>query len=293
MAHKSSSVTTTIPGAWIPESPREAEEILNTALTEDDLETLKSIRYDLNAQVNWRELVRESFPAMVLTMETILFEPSQKNTAPVESLFPAAQDWLEEPEKGEVRRHFLTLLLLKKLLGALKTRVNKELQNIPQLTLEQELDLRDYAQEKNELQEEGDMLHQRFDFPREGKPHIRASMVRTSSEYDAKSCPPHVRIAVTKIHRNGKRFKRTYCKDCRRELSLELLTKETETALQCQHKAAEWVEGQEGKVAKCSAPNCDYIMPNPEKFLWREAGLEPFGDDPGADEVVVLNEVMS
>jgi hypothetical protein len=83
----------------------------------------------------------------------------------------------------------------------------------------------------------------------------------------------------------------TFCKDCNTPLGVKLLnTRTTGKRLRdwaknrpCPHRNGYWKEGEEGKTALCS--KCQEVVPNPGKFEWWKAGLEPVGDDPSKDEI--------
>src|SRR5574338_186045 len=128
--------------------------VLRDYLTEVDVEDLRGMRHDMNFHLRWGKIVDECFPAMLQTMETVLFQDSplvKKN--PIESLFPHVRAKLEDPEKGELMRQFLVLEFTRKLLGALKTRVNQEIRDLPFVTEEQEDELLQRADHVAEMEE--------------------------------------------------------------------------------------------------------------------------------------------
>lgn len=293
--------------------------LLRDYLTEADVEDLRGMRHDMNFHLRWGRIVNECFPAMLQTMESVLFESSPLvKKKPIDSLFPHVRAKLEDPEKGELMRQFLVLEFTRKLLGALKTRVNQEIRNLPYLTEEQEERLLEEGDLRAELEEmdllanpvfqplgpdevlseDEETVEETDDMeadlpPRSDEVNIFSYLTRHRKQSESSSACEHVRTTVSYPKTSKGTTRREYCKDCRQVVS-EVWTgsKVTDKSAVCKHSHAEWVPGKEGKEARCANPECQAPIENPARFTWEKAGLEPFGDDPSKDEVLVLDEVM-
>jgi hypothetical protein len=179
-------------------------------------------------------------------------------------------------------------MILKKLLGALKTRVNKESEKIETID--------DFTE--GELQE---IIRYGYDEPDEEEMDLVTALKDEHEQGEIiaavdhrKDCP-HRRQTVKQIPSTKTESRmdelHTFCKDCKSFLEIQKLKTRTTSRkikdwgkpLPCQHRNGHWKDGEEGKTAICS--NCDEVVPNPEKFEWSKAGLEPVGDDPEQDEI--------
>ena len=122
----------------------EARDILESHLTEEDLERLHSIRHELSQHIRWGPLAKEALSILLLDMEDLIHKGighvSSKNSSPFKELFPLEQEFLQQKD---LREQFVLLKLTKKLIGALKTRVNQALSDLPMLNIEDEEELRD------------------------------------------------------------------------------------------------------------------------------------------------------
>lgn len=267
---------------YSPITPEEAQRILDDYLGSEDQETLDFIRRETNQLIRWGELINESFPPMLDAIENVFNTGAHTKKVPLDNLLDIDLESLygDDP-RSKVRRRYVFLHLLKKLLGGLKTRVNQELKEIIFLSSEDEDDLTDILEEGGE-----------DDVRTGGETQIIASL-----EADGGVCE-HPRTKIRRITGSmSEALLETYCKDCRKvvmtkqvqgttKLGLSQSRKKDKKPKVCTHSSAHWKEGEEGRTAICS--DCQGIVPNPQKFEWIKAGLEPFGDDPEQDEVIKL-----
>ncbi len=272
-------------------SLEEATEILDSSLTEEDIGNLIGVKNDINANIRWGAVTGTAFGPIIKSLETIIFEGGEGlvKRIPIESLFPRDRALLEGGDKAQIQRHYVLLLLMKKLLGALKTKTKKALADIPRLSFEEEYAATMLLEDKET--EEG----KRTAGFRCDDPETIDFLARMASEEDG-VCQ-HARTKVRQVEVSG--FTRpcnqlqTFCKDCKTIIKSVLVanTKIPRKKEKCKHRAAAWVEGKEGQVAQCVGPSCDYLITSPEelqRIRWEVAGLEPYGDDPSQDEVIVL-----
>lgn len=271
------------------------EEILDRVFTKSDLENLQSIKQELGLCVNWKVLIEGMYQKMMDGMDTLVFieteedSPQLVNRNPYEALFDHDKARINGPdEKVSAARKHVLLMILKKLLGALKTRVNKEFDKLDTIDDLTERELQEIIRSgcDGPDEEEMDLVTALNDEPEQGE--IIAGV-------DHRSKCTHNRITVKQIP-STKTLSRmdelhTFCKDCKTFLEFKKLKTRTtgkrvqdrEKTMPCRHRNGHWKEGEEGKIAICSA--CDGVVPNPEKFEWLKVGLEPVGDDPSKDEI--------
>lgn len=317
-----------------------AEELLASSLTKEEVERLMGIRHELNAHLIWKKVVNLSLNLLQdkVLRPALIEETDMARNVPFLELFKGEQDFLQgngNARKSNLRKTFVMLKLLKKLLGALKTGINRELEAIRILTSDEEdevrqilamrnLDETDYEQGTT-LAEASDLESDELDdpanapipadrrplnfnpvtgpwvdgFDREslgetsvpaievpGETIIRAKIRRSKKTKD--DCP-HTSTLIE--YPKGDRQRRVFCRLCDTYIKEESTSVRPRT-VPCKHPSAIWVEGQEGKVAQCGEEGCGETIPNPETFQWRQAGLEPYLDDPDKDEVIILNEEM-
>lgn len=288
-------------------SVEEAVELLTSGLTEDERDSLMGIKHDLNANIRWGKVVEESFGPILASMESLIFhggeglvkptvDPSLQ--APIYSLFASERARLEEGDKAQLSRHFVTLLLTKKLLGALKTRVNQSLNDIQTLTEEEEFDAMCALDEGPSEIIDAEFREETEDMRGEPDPEIVARI----GFRDNWNCE-HVVTKVRHIKADGFRFQEdrleTFCKDCRNVIGVRVIPKSQKAGKKskkkkqgCQHRYAEWVPGKEGQTAQCvDEKNCTHLITAEielKRIHWEKAGLEPYGDDPSQDEVIAL-----
>jgi len=338
---------------------QEARDILESHLSQDDIERLQGIRHELSAHVKWGPLVDDTFFKVLEMLDGALWmgNPKHAKKCPFDQLFEAEQDYLA---KDMVRRkNYVTFLLLRKLLGALKTRLNQEMDRIPVLTSAEEDDLLECIQENEDLdfdegeramaialgnlhprprptdsdadesppcwplseadEEEMDLVTEELpDFAREGPrfyqpaPHPDElesgehgeTVIRTLLQREQGGTCAHTATTVTFTRSDGEHFRQEKCKRCDRILKREPFDLDSRVRVSkrktkrdpdepCTHPRVLWVEGKEGQEAYCAEKNCGQIVPNPEKYSWISAGLEPYGDDPAKDQFIVLDDLMS
>lgn len=321
-----------------------AEELLTSSLTQEEVGRLMGIRHELNAHLMWKRLAELSLHLLQskVLRPALIEETDMAKRVPFLELFKGEQEFLQgdgNSKKANLRKTFVMLKLLKKLLGALKTGVNRELEAIRILTSDEEdevrqvlamreLDAADYEQDaapEAETDLETDELDLSANAPvSAGRKPLNFNPVTGPwvDGFDAESLEgetslppveaPGEIIVRAKLHRpkrtqsqencshystrieypKGKR--RELCRSCGAIMDREGLDQALvqSKADPCKHPSAVWVEGQEGKVAQCGEEGCGEIIPNPGTFRWRQAGLEPYLDDPDKDEVIVLNEEM-
>jgi hypothetical protein len=277
-------------------------------LSKEEIERLGWLRRELGQRILWGKLVESTLNDLQERMDYVAFTRTDfSRVIPFDQLFPEEQDFLEGvgDDGGETRMNLTVLYLVKKLLGALKTRVKKE---IAQVRILSEVEI-DQLKAKTELDETEEfspapVIEESRKLRSPERPRlleisnierpkskedldldgivIHTSLTRTKSQ----ECK-HPRVTVQFL-KGGVR--REQCRLCN-EILCEDGEKEKNTLkdnLPCEHPQAMWVPGQEGKVARCAEKSCGEIAPNPRKYRWSEAGLEEYGDDPSQDEVIVL-----
>ena len=105
-------------------------------------------------------------------------------------------------------------------------------------------------------------------------------------EGDCRQKGRHARTTTRWKRKNAEMFRETYCKDCRQVIESVAAQRARTEPKMCRHPGAEWVEGLEGEEARCI--ECKETIPDPSTYHWVDAGLEPYGDDPTADEATTL-----
>lgn len=270
------------------------EEILDMVLTEDDKEALHGIKHELGLCIKWGALTEQFFQSMLDGMDTLVFietekdEPGVVKRNPYESLFDQDKARINSSsDKARLCRKYALLHLLKKLLGALKTRVNQELNAIEIIDDETEMELKALLAEGPD-EEEMDLVGRKK--PRKDEREIIAQV----DVGDDRGCH-HNRLTIRQVRadqsKSGLDEMHSYCKECRQVIRVEVLGTKTpkqdswfSRPRQCLHREVHWREGQEGQVAECAY--CEQEVPNPEKYQWSKVGLEPFGDNPEDDEIM-------
>jgi hypothetical protein len=275
------------------------EEILDQVFSEDELENLQSIKLELGLCINWDTLIEGMYQMLMGGMDTLVFietesdSPQVVKRSPYEALFDRDKALINgSDEKSQTARKHVLLMILKKLLGALKTRVNKESEKIETIDDFTEGELQEiirYGYDEPD-EEEMDLVTALKDEPEQGE--IIAAV-------DHRKDCPHRRQTVKQIPSTKTESRmdelHTFCKDCKSFLEIQKLKTRTTSRkfkdwgkpLPCQHRNGHWKDGEEGKTAICSS--CEEVVPNPEKFEWSKAGLEPVGDDPEQDVIQHFN----
>ena len=269
------------------------EEILDQVFSEVDLENLLSIKQELGLCIDWKVLIENMYQMMVGGMDTLVFLETEDDTPqvvkrnPYQALFERDKARINGSDgKSQTSRKYVLLMIMKKVLGALKTRVNQEFEKIETID--------DFTE--GELQE---MIRYGYDAPDEEEMDLVSELhndMEIVADVDHRQGCLHIRQTVKQIFstKTASRMDElhTFCKDCKAPLEVKKLnTRSTGKRVRdwgkprpCQHHNGYWKEGEEGKTALCST--CKEIVPNPEKFQWSKAGLEPFGDNPNQDEII-------
>ncbi len=260
-------------------TPEEALHVLGTCLTEDERTELVSIRHQLSEDIDWKDLVASMKGELLCVMDGVIIEGNCSKVRPFDVLRNTEQNYLYgDHENVDTRKRFVMLLLIKKLLGALKQGVKKDLDAIVG-------DLLDYEVEtKLKSIADGTL------FEEDG---IELTAVVTP-QADGTTCF-HVHKTVRKIAADGKGRKfdvlQTRCRSCGEDIGKPRVCGSPSRVTFkdpniCRHEEAEWKEGEEGQTAICF--DCGDVTPNPGKYKWVEVGLEPLGDDPAQDVMEVI-----
>lgn len=290
-------------------------EILEASLTEDEKASLLSIKRDLGANIRWGKVVAKALGPILCNLENVIFEGGKGlvKRVPIEALFPSKKRTLETGTKAQLSRHFVLLHLTKKLLGALKTRVNQALSDIRIIGFDEETKLLEILTDPGETS--GTELDQKFsrwvneggEDPREEARYAKTPSPLSEAEVQAQlaldnlgPCE-HARTVVRRVKAKGRGRScdtlETLCKDCHTATETRLVAQIRKGSKKkkdepCKHRYLQWVEGQEGQVAECSdKEGCEYRISDPEilkTFQWESVGLEPPGDDPSQDEVAII-----
>jgi hypothetical protein len=272
------------------------EEILDQVFSEVDLENLQSIKMELGLCINWDTLIDGMYQMLMGGMDTLVFLETESDSPqvvkrnPYEALFDRDKARINgSDDKSQTARKYVLLMILKKLLGAVKTRVNKEFDKIETIDDFTEGELQElvrYGDPDEPDEEEMDLVTALQDEADQGE--IIAAV-------DHRNDCPHRRQTVKQIPSTKTESRmdelHTFCKDCKQSLEIQKLKTRTTSRkakdwgkpMPCQHRNGHWKDGEEGKTALCS--DCKEVVPNPEKFEWSKAGLEPVGDDPSQDEI--------
>ena len=296
-----------------------AEQMYLSSLTHEEQDELKTIRYDLNDNLNWKKITGDASDVLDSMVSEFLFDtqvPGKKT--PEENLFPDQQEFLRDRKndgfKEELRVRYIRLLFVKKLLGALKTQVRKELETIQLLSFDESnklLDLLERAAELSEpstLDQEIDLrVEESMKLPPRGIPEGGIPLSDLSEEevmefFNGSTDPEECGHEHTKtVYISGTVI--STCKLCDKvlpedddvvgieEMGKKKKKKAKHYSQYCSHKYVEWVPGKEGQDARCLS--CQQLIENPGKYSWSSAGLEPYLDDPTKDEVILLAEYMA
>jgi len=272
---------------------QEAEEILESRLTEADYDKMREIYQDINKQVKWSAVFDQALPILLDMMDQLV-----EGAVPDMCKGPSQDPWenvsnfdlelfSDEEEKAMPRRHLILLWLTKKLLGGLKTRVNREVAEVPVLSISEEGDLLDLIDSADELDRE--MREETLESEEDEMDSAETEVVANVDIAPEGTClggSRHARTTVVWKKKNGEMYAETRCKDCKKVIRKIHAKMAKAAPEECKHPGAEWIEGKEGKEAACT--DCKAVIPNPETYRWIEAGLEPFADDPTKDEVITL-----
>lgn len=259
----------------------EAYETLETALTVEDREALQDVYKDVSSQIKWGQAINNAFPILLdLAKELIETNEMCKNKSPWYAVgYDLQKLFGDEDPKTTPRRHLLLLLLAKKLLGGLKTRVNQRIGDIRVLSLDEEMEFQGLIDEAESLEADA--------HDSDNDQEVVAE-VDIAPEEACRQGTQHARVEVRIKRLNGAVFSETRCKDCRSVVKRTQIHLTTSSPLQpCKtHPGAAWKEGLEGQEAVCTT--CKEPIEDPSTFDWVGASLEPYGDDPTKDEAIIL-----
>jgi hypothetical protein len=284
-----------------------AEERLASNVLPSEYDELMCQRYELNNAIHWRKVAEARFKDLLQFVEEIMFEPTDfSKVLPTKNLFDRGKfiEDLVDGGRGDraiLRKHFLVLKMAKKLLGILKTRVKAELDSIQTLKPVEEEELVEIIELVRERtsQRRGDSKAIPLPPPTSKSPDKEdMGEIIVSAKVKGKKPRPdcfHTRVRTTYWKdSSGNTCTIVYCKECDAELRNErvITAKITKKKDQksCAHTQAEWIPGQEGRVARCGEPSCRFVLKEAHTYRWREAGLEEYGDDPTKDEVLIFGE---
>jgi hypothetical protein len=275
----------------------EAQDVLDQTLTEEDKATLQEVYKDFSGQIRWGRVIDNAFPILLGMVEELLeADEMAKEGGPWDMVNSSDMLLFEDgDDKSMARKHSLLLMLAKKLLGGLKTRMNQSMKDIRVLSVNEEIELEALVEAAEETERELRMDEEEIDEDEETPWEEESAVARhevvanidIAPEGDCRQSGRHIRTTVRWKRLNGDMFQETYCKDCRQVVKKVAATKRTLPSPKvCQHPGAEWLEGQEGREAVCT--ECKGPIENPDTYQWITAGLEPFGDDPTTDEAITL-----
>lgn len=270
------------------------EEILDAVLTEADKEALHDIKGELSICIKWGAVTSQILQSLLDDLDTLVFLETGEERGglvkltPYESLFVPDQARINSSsEKSRLCRKYVLLNLLKKLLGALKTRVNQELNSIEIIDEETELELKALLAEDPD-EEEMDLVGRK-------KPDREEREIIAQVDVGEDRGCEHKRLTIRQVRaddsHSGLDEMHSYCKDCRQVIRMQVLGTKTpkreswfSRPRQCLHQQVHWKEGLEGQVAECA--HCGQEVSDPKKYQWTKVGLEPFGDKPEDDEIM-------
>jgi hypothetical protein len=270
----------------------DAEDLLESTLTDQDREQLYEIYKNMSGQVRWGRVLDNAFPVLIDLVDNLIEagEGMTRHGSVWYLVDEGCEDLFEDGDpKAMARRHLLLLLFAKKLLGGLKTRVNQSTKDIRVLSPEEEQDLMETMDQAEELEREIRLDEEAKDSNREEDMSRRtevAADIDIAPQGECRNGGRHARVTIRWKRKNEELFTETYCRDCNRVIKKTLAAKQS--SRECAHPNAEWVEGKEGEEARCSNPGCLVPVADPSAYHWVDAGLEPCGDDPSQDEVIIL-----
>lgn len=266
----------------------EAGDVLSGTLTEEDRVQLQEVYKAISKQTQWGKAIDKAFPTLLgLVEEMVKTEDVAKEGGPWFNVLEHEQCLFDDKEpKAMARQHLLLLLIAKKLLGGLKTRVNQGIRDVRVLSQEEEVELEALVEEAVEAQDLRDLVDG-WNSQQERKVVQRevVAQVDIAPQGGCRGSGRHERTTVYWERLNGILFREVYCKDCRQVIEKVKALRQA-VPKECQHPNAKWVEGKEGKEAVC--PSCKNPIEDPSTYHWTTAGLEPYGDDPSQDEAITL-----
>ncbi len=266
-----------------------AEGILNCSLTMDEIDRLRSIKHDFSSNIRWGNVADEALRVLLADVEDLIHGSpgTLVKESPLDSLFPHEREFLEDETKTQLRKTYVNLLLVKKLLGAVKTKVTQHIMDILILDEDEENELLGVREDEmgnrrvNSSDSETEIIAR---INAEGSQCLHIDPIRRLMRADG----------ITQLEDELQ----TYCKECRKVIKAVPMGKafrgRKKKPTVCDHPDVEWVKGKEGEIAKCADRyelECGYTIEDPKKlkkYKWQAVGLEEFGDDPDSDEVIIL-----
>lgn len=299
-------------------SRNEALDILFSNLTEDEVIQLGDIRHQISKNIMWNALGENVYKDFQGSVVDILAKGYCRLPGALPALTTTEEKFLTDGVKGELRQRWVILSLTRKLLGLLKQRLVKEMSEIGYLDCEEEAELLEITGDledevTSEIQASLELGPQvpHHNAPlertmaatlaeRQARLQIRPADVdqliedlTTAEFYPTSGECSHADVLIRRIPADGKERscpqELTVCRDCAAVLDSKLIAEVEGKAIidpaYCSHKAVNWKPGEEGKTALCDL--CGKEV-SPEGYKWADVGLEPPGDDPTQDEVIVL-----
>lgn len=289
-----------------------AEELLASRLTQDDRKVVHNYRKDLGRLIRWGKLRKEILPGFLAFLEDVCFPGEdlcdeklfKEGTFPLIDEFTDAEDIIfnSSDPRGLQRRHLLILETATKVLGILKSAVTQQLADLATLSQEEETWAKRVIEEAQAAGMTIEVGSEGYTDPELMPPPLPVSEeeievvaditldpLKTSLKVDGecKNGGIHARTIVRKRRVTGGTEKILQCRDCLQILGKSdfVPTQTSKKKKECTHSNAQWDEGEEGRKAHCS--DCEKSV-DPAGFQWQKAGLEPYHDDPEADEVITL-----
>lgn len=261
---------------------KEVLEPFRNRLTIEEESSIIGARSGFSQRIIWRKLGDLLFAIAFPLLESAMFRSGKGNRdwckSPLtDSLLPAEKKALLLSSRSKLRQKYIVMLLMKKALGVLKQRLNKELEEIRPLSgtrenayfeaIEQALEVNTYFDEDI----------------------IELLEKHMGVEDRSRPCPHTGQTRIVLESTLTGHYKRTICQECNQVLNenWQSSAKAKEESTEHVHNPR-WVKGKEGKEAVCLS--CEETIEDPSQYNWVGAGLEPFGDDPSQDEIIFLGE---
>lgn len=257
---------------------REACSAFGRRLTVEEKAKLLPIRNEISRGLRWNKLGTYATNILTSILDAGVFRSSGKEDW-IKPFLQAGFTSTEEKilfgsGRSELRQEYISLLLLAKLLGKMKQTVQGRLKEIEPFPTRME---NDFFSEIEALLGGQTLTDD----------ELLDTIDRTLSESpalpDPKPACSHKRTKTRYEKIKGATQVTTICKDCG-----EWLTKATTIKPKKHEHLPMWVKGKEGQEAICMDTKCGEIIPDPSIYDWVQAGLEPYGDDPSQDEVIIL-----
>jgi hypothetical protein len=263
-------------------------------------EILVQIVREASRETRWGQLTRLACRVLLAVLGSIYSDKTpewMKSKASDWKLLPNEKKLLFTGSRTRLAKEYLLLLMARKLVGALKQEINRRIQELEPLGIEEEENL--FAEvsllEEVEIEDVGALIQDGY-FPHSAMPLagklLRNEEVITISEKKPLPCGcPSINLGRYWNYKKSEVEEIEKCLSCGKTISMSKKKKEPEKPIgPCRHPNARWAEGREGKDAVCT--KCEAPIENPGRFLWEAAGLEPFGDDPSKDETIPITYIF-